>query len=204
MKIKTDPTIRSFKGKFPKSNLIMQNNSGKNFCSAKHYAAPNTANVTAHQSKFSADNQSIFSILRSAHEDFIADLKIYCSLYNTHMISDEQLGIPYQNVFTKLCYSISSLCSIELQELNTENFEETVDCIPTVECLIINGYLPSVPLNNLEMYDLRHHIFSGKGLCCISPEISHSTSFRCYPLLSDILVSDNQTNLQCYYELLDE
>ena len=180
MRIKTDPTIRTLQGKFPKSSLIMQNLSGKRFTSAKAYAVPSSANVQAHQSKFKTEAGKIYNVLSSCAPAFLSDLQLYTSLFNQYHVPDNKLPIPYQNIFSIICYAAQKATSFDLTTLNGRNFYMLVDCQPTIKCFIAAGYIPSVGTKVYAFNSLMHHYTTGDVVYCENPDLpitSEITSF---------------------------
>ena len=169
MIIKTDPTIRSLHGKFPKSNLIMQGPNNKFFTHAKSYAKPKTASVIAHQSLFKAESTAIFNCLKNSSTEFKNDLKLYASIYNKLFSKEDKLSIPYHNFFTTLCYASQKSKGYDLTDLTVDNFYYKTYCTGTIKCIIAEGYLNNLPAAYFISNNFSHDISSGEVVACGPP-----------------------------------
>jgi hypothetical protein len=203
MKIKTDPTIRSLHGKFPKSSLIMQSLHGKRCTHAKSFAVPNTAKVRSRQSVFSNESRAIYQVLISSSPEFLADLQLYTSIFNSIHVPDTKLPIPYQNIFSMLCYSAQKITNFDLTTLNIDNFEDLIDCIPTIKCCISSGYLRPIGEGFYTNSNFMHDILTGSVVYCESPNLQNSSEFLSFYELEFTPDQCNGSIFQSFYEILN-
>lgn len=177
MIIKTDPTIRTMQGKFPKSNLIMQNLFGKFHTHAKSYAKPKTANVKQHQSVFSSESKAIFNTFKSASEAFISDLNIYTFAFNRTHVHDDKLPLVSHSIFTALCYKAYKQTSFDLTTLTINNFADLIGTQPTIQFCIDAGFLYHIPDSFYSCFNLQHSIIDGSIIYPSIPDITTSELF---------------------------
>ena len=200
MIIKTDPTIRTMQGKFPKSNLIMQNLFGKFHTHAKSYAKPKTSSVTAHQAIFKAESVAIFNCLKNSSEEFKNDLKLYASIFNKLFSKEDKLPMPYHNFFTALCYASQKSKGYDLTDLTIDNFGMKIDCTPTIKCMIKEGYLHNLPDAYFIDNNFMHEIISGDVIYCSPPSSTERSNFHSFITVSVDPTSTQKSEFQSSYE----
>ena len=176
MKIKTDPTIRSLHGKFPKSNLIMQGPNNKNFTLAKSYAKPKTQSVVNHQAVFKSESVSIYNTVKNSHELFKNDLAIYTFAFNRTHVQDDKLPLVAHSIFTMLCYLSQKVNSFDLSTLTVNNFDDLVNTSPTIMHCINLGFIPHIPKSYFSGYDLMHSIVDGSVIFPSIPDQNFNSS----------------------------
>lgn len=203
MKIIPDPTIRTLQGKFPKSTLIMQNLHGKHHTHAKAYAIPKSENVQSHQSIFGIESRAIYQVLVSSSPEFLADLQLYTSIFNSIHVPETKLPLPFQNIFTSLCYSAQKITSFDLTTLNINNFEDLIDCIPTIKCCISSGYLLSTVTSFYSNYSFMHNLITGSVNYCENPNLENSSDILSFYELEFTPDQSNGSIFQSFYEILN-
>lgn len=223
MIIKTDPTIRSLQGKFPKSSLIMQNLFGKRHTSAKSYAVPTSESVRSHQSLFSIETGRISDLLKSVSPEFLIDLKEYTSIFNLLHVSDNKLPIPYQNIFSMLCYAAQKSTGFDLSMLNADSHADLFVCVTTIKCFIACGYIPPIGNSYYVGFAFMHDLLSGSVLYCSNPDMYVSSSLRSFyelefthkittnqslyswiGLLYALARQENSSDFVSFYEITDQ
>jgi len=203
MKIYPDPTIRTLQGKFPKSTLIMQSSNGKHHTHAKAYSIPKSENVQSHQSIFGIESRAIYQVLVSSAPEFLADLQLYTSIFNSIHVPDDKLPIPYQNIFSMLCYSAQKISGFNLSNLTLENFPVLVQCIPTIKCFITSGYLRSIGTSFYSNHNFMHNLITGSVNYCENPNLQNSSEFLSFYELEFTPDQYNGSIFQSFYEILN-
>jgi hypothetical protein len=121
MKVRPDPAILNFSGKFPRSNLILMSRKNRRITYARYYIKPNVD-----VSVFTAKIKAIGVTWTNSSYRFKENVYKYATKWNEIYTTENDIPISGYSLFIKACFAMSKLFNFDLSLLSISTFSDLV------------------------------------------------------------------------------